>query len=214
MVRRQLKEHTRTFCTVLHARHFDFRQYSSENFREDLKIVRDQFGLDYPMVNLIKDHKEFVRILSLPNNRQRFAKYWFKSDKMKVWDMLGVIESFQCESFGLHKHLQRITFLLAKVGVVKLSQACTERVVKKIRVVEPRFAGFNQTKLANGKRDRCMQEVWLCDNSIAIHKLPLRDFEQEWRRTHLASIKKTNARKTTTLRFPTFLIKKFPVYYS
>ena len=94
MVRRQLKKHTRTFCTVLHARHFDFRQYSSENFREDLKIVRDQFGLDYPMVNLIKDHKEFVRILSLPNNRQRFAKYWFKSDKMKVWDMLGSLNHF------------------------------------------------------------------------------------------------------------------------
>ena len=160
------------------------------------------------MENLIKDHEEFARILSLPNNRQRFAKYWFRSDKMKVWDMLGVIESFQCESFGLHKNLQRFTFLLAKVGVVKLSQACTERVVKKIRVVEPRFAGFNETKLANGKRDRCMQEVWLCDNSIAIDKLPLRDFEEEWRRTHLPSIKKDERSKDYDVAISNFLDKE------
>ena len=43
---------------VLHARYFDFTQYNSENFREALKIVRDQFGLDYSMANLIKDHEE------------------------------------------------------------------------------------------------------------------------------------------------------------
>ena len=160
------------------------------------------------MANLINDHNEFVRILPLPNNRERFKSYWFKSDKTKVWEMLGVIESFQCESFGLHKNLQRFTFLLAKVAVVKLSQACTERVVKKIRVVEPRFAGFNETKLANGKRDRCMQEVWLCDNSIAIDKLPLREFEQEWRRTHLASIKKDKRSKDYDVAISNFLDKE------
>ena len=84
---------------VFDTRHFDFAKYNSEKLREDLKVIRDHFGLDYPMGKLIEDHKEFVRILSLPNNRQRFANNWFKSMEMKVWDMLGVIESFHCESF-------------------------------------------------------------------------------------------------------------------
>ena len=55
--------------------------------------------MKYPLAELIEDHKEFVRILSLENNRQRFVSYWFKSKKMQNWDMLGVIESFQCENF-------------------------------------------------------------------------------------------------------------------
>ena len=45
-------------------------------------------------------------------------------------------------------------------------------------------------KVADGKMDRCMQEVWLCDNSTAINKLPLEDFEKTWRRDHLGSLKK------------------------
>ena len=53
-----------------------------------------------------------------------------------------------------------------------------------------------------------MQEVWLCDNSIAIHKLPLRDFEQEWRRTHLASIKKDERSKDYDVAISNFLDKE------
>ena len=193
-----------------YAKYFDFvfAKYENVKFQEDLKVVRDQFGLQYPMTELIEDHKEFVRILSLDKNRQRFVSYWFKSKKMQNWDMLGVIESFQCKSFGLYQNLERFTFLLAKVGVVKLSQACTESVVKKIRVVEPRFAGFDETKLADGKRDRCMQEVWLCDNSIAINKLPLEDFEKTWRRDHLGSLKKDVRSKDYDVAITNFLDKE------
>ena len=84
---------------ALNAKYFDFVKYEGVKFQEDLKIVRDQFGMKYPLAELIEDHKEFVRILSLENNRQRFVSYWFKSKKMQNWDMLGVIESFQCENF-------------------------------------------------------------------------------------------------------------------
>ena len=91
---------------------------------------------------------------------------------------------------------------------MKLSQACTERVVKRIRVVKPRFAGFNETKLAKGKRDRCIQEVWLCDNAIAINKLPLGEFEQQWRRTHLPSVKKDERSKDYDVASSKFLDKE------
>ena len=61
-----------------------------------------------------------------------------------------------------------------------------------IRRVEPRFAGFDEVQLKEGKRDRAMQEVFICENSIALDKLPLKEFEQEWNRTHLSAWKKTH----------------------
>ena len=148
-----------------------------------MKVIRDQSGLQYPMTDLIEDHKEFVRILSLDKNHQRFVSYWFKSKKMQNWDMLGVVESFQCESFGLYKNLERFTFLFSE------GRRCEVVSGLHREVVEPRFAGFDETKLADGKRDRCMQDVWLCDNSIAINKKhPLEDFEKTWRRDDLGSL--------------------------
>ena len=68
------------------------------------------------------------------------------------------------------------------MGIHKLSQGCTERVVKLLREIEPRFAGYDETE--EGKRDRCLQEVFLCDNQIAIHKLPLYEYEKEWVKGH------------------------------
>ena len=70
------------------------------------------------------------------------------------------------------------------------SQSDTERELKILRVVEPRFSGFDETKLREGKRDRCMQEIFLRDNKIALAKLPLDDYEQETQKKHLHSAKK------------------------
>ena len=50
---------------------------------------------------------------------------------------------------------------------MKLGQSDTERAVKVVRRVEPRFAGFDEVQLKEGKRDRAMQEVFICENSIA-----------------------------------------------
>ena len=44
---------------------------------------------------------------------------------------------------------------------------------EEVRKIEARFAGFNETNLLAGKRDRCMQEVWLCENVVAMQKFPL-----------------------------------------
>ena len=91
----------------------------------------------------------------------------------------GVIESFQNAAFDLHKNFHDFTFLLSKVGMVKLSQGCTGRGVKILKIIEPWFAYFNEDKLRQGKRDRCMQELWICENSISLAKLPLEDYEKE-----------------------------------
>ena len=68
--------------------------------------------------------------------------------------------------------------------------------------------GFDETKLAKEKRDRCIQEVWLCENAIAINKLPLGIFEQEWRRTHLPSVKKYESSKDYDEAISNFLDKE------
>ena len=91
------------------------------------------------------------------------------------------------------------------MGLHKLSQSDTERVVKIVRDVEPRFSGFNETKLKEGKRDRCMQEVFLCDNKIALDKLPLDDYETEWRLKHLHIGKKDSRSRPDDIAISNFL---------
>ena len=48
-----------------------------------------------------------------------------------------MIERFQRESFGLHKGHEDWANLLSRVGLEKLSQADTERVVKLQCIIEP-----------------------------------------------------------------------------
>ena len=122
-----------------------------------------------------------------------------------MWDPLGVIESFQSEKFGLYKNFHEFTYLLSEVGLHKLSQSDTERVVKILRVVEPRFSGFDETKLQEGKRDRCMQEIFLRDNKIALAKLPLDDYEQEWRKKHLHCAKYDARSRTDSVSITNYL---------
>ena len=61
--------------------------------------------------------------------------------------------------------------LLERVGLLRLSQADTERVVKTIRKVEPRFASFNGVKESKGAGDR-VQQIFLYENKVA-HKVAL-----------------------------------------
>ena len=62
------------------------------------------------------------------------------------WDSMGVIESFMNPNFDLFKGMEDFCILLERVGLLRLSQADAERVVKTIRKVEPRFASFNEVK--------------------------------------------------------------------
>ena len=91
------------------------------------------------------------------------------------------------------------------VGLEKLSQADTERVVKLQRKIEPRFSSFDETKLEAGKRDRCMQEMFLCDNKIAMDKLPLNDYARAWKKI---VVKKDARARDDSVALTGFLKKK------
>ena len=91
---------------------------------------------------------------------------------------------------------------------MKLGQSDTERAVKVVRRVEPRFAGFDEVQLKEGKRDRAMQEVFICENSIAFDRLPLKKFEQEWNKTHLSAWKKDSRARPDDVSITNFLRKE------
>ena len=173
--------------TALNPNEIDFSEcsYSEDLYVSSLCTICSTLGLVYPKSKLLQDHKRFLNLLSVEANQLKFQSYWFRDYNKRLWDPLGVIESFQCEKFALYRSFHEFTYLLSEVGLHKLSQSDTERVVKTLRVVEPRFSGFDERKLQDGKRDRCMQEIFLRDNQIALDKLPLDDYEQEWRKKHL-----------------------------
>ena len=110
------------------------------------------------------------------------------------WDSMGVIESFMNPNFELFKGMEDFCILLERVGLLRLSQADTERVVKTIRKVEPRFASFNEVKESKGARDRAQQEIFLHGNKVALKKLPLDELFDAWSQSHLPSLKKNDAR--------------------
>ena len=78
--------------------------------------------------------------------------------------------------FDLYKGMEDFCILLERIGLLRLSQADTERVVKTIRKVEPRFASFNEVKESKGARDRAQQEIFLYENKVALEKLPVMNF--------------------------------------
>jgi len=80
--------------------------------------------------------------------------------------------------------------LLSKIGKIRFSQADTERVVKTIRKVEPRFSSFNEVKEQAGKHDRARQEIFLHENRLSLSSLPLEDFNENWLKSHRPSLKK------------------------
>ena len=107
--------------------------------------------------------------------------------------------------------MEDFCILLERVGLLRLSQADTERVVKTIRKVEPRFSGFDEVKESKGARDRAQQEIFLNENKVALESLPLEDLFDQWTKSHRPSLKKTNGKSisvetflkkdTTTLKF-------------
>ena len=101
-----------------------------------------------------------------------------------------MIETFLNPHLDLHVGMEDFCVLLERVGLLRFSQADTERVVKVIRRVEPRFASYTEVKEANGKRDRALQEIYLHENKVALEDLPLEMLNQKWLKHHLPSLKK------------------------
>lgn len=98
--------------------------------------------------------------------------------------------------------------LLERVGLILKTQADTERVVKTIREVEPRFACFNEINEAKGKRDRANQEIFLHENSVSLVNLPLEELNQVWLKKHQPSVKISSSGKKVCIQ--NFLDADFP----
>ena len=86
--------------------------------------------------------------------------------------------------------MEDFCFLLGRVGLLRYTQADTERVVKTVRKVEKRFNNFHEVKQAIGKRDRALQEIFIHENPIALRDLPLDNLHKKWMQTHKSSLKK------------------------
>ena len=99
----------------------------------------------------------------------------------------------------LHVGLEDFCVLLERVGLLRFNQADTERVVKVIRKVEPRFASYNEVKEDKGKRDRAQQEIFLHENKVALEDLPLERLNQKWLKYHLPSLKKKSDGKSKSI---------------
>ena len=97
--------------------------------------------------------------------------------------------------------MEDFCILLERVGLLRLSQADTERVVKTIRRVETRFAGFNEVKESKGARDRAQQEIFLYENKMAMEKLPLDELFDVWTQSHQPSLKKKDGKAKSVETF-------------
>ena len=97
-------------------------------------------------------------------------------------------------SSGLSDGIQDFLWVLEKVGVIRLSSNDTERVVKTIRKTETRFAGYDETKEQEGKRDRAQQEIFLRENRVGLYDLPLQEINELWLKSHLPSLKHKSTR--------------------
>ena len=81
-------------------------------------------------------------------------------------------------------------------GVAKTRAPVVKCVV--IRKTETRFAGYEEIKEQDGKRDRAMEEIFLRENRVPLRELPLEDFNQEWLKSHRPALKK-NSKKDVAI---------------
>ncbi len=162
-----------------------------QRYSDKLNLVIDRLGVQQYRASIVISHKMYRDLLDSALNQIKYADYWKTGGS---WDALGVIESFMNPNFELFKGMEDFCILLERVGLLRLSQADTERVVKTIRKVEPRFASFNEVKESKGARDRAQQEIFLHENKVALEKLPLDELFDAWSQSHLPSLKKNDAR--------------------
>ena len=62
---------------------------------------------------------------------------------------------------------------------------------------ETRFAGYDEVKETEGKRDVANEEIFLRENQVPLDDLPLKELNQEWLKTHLPTLKSKNNRDVT-----------------
>ena len=176
--------------------------YHSVQYDTQLTLITERLGLGNKLAVVLVSHESYYDLLSNPANQMKYNSYWMTRGS---WDPLGVIESFMNPQFDLYKNMEDFCCLLERVGLLRLSQADTERVVKTIRKVEPRFASFNEVKEQKGARDRAQQEIFLCENKVALQELPLDDLFDRWTQNHFPLLQKKEDAKAKSIE--TFLRK-------
>lgn len=187
---------------VIHPRLVLKEPYNLTRFSVDLESVCTRLDLMDLHASIVVGHKNYANILATHENDVAYTPLW----KTKgTWNPLGVIESFMNPSLPLHKGMEDFCVLLERVGLLRFTQADTERVVKTIRKVEKRFSNFNEVKEAAGKRDRALQEIFIHENHIALNELPLESLHNVWVQRHWTSLKKRSAAKAMSI--DTFLRK-------
>ena len=92
-------------------------------------------------------------------------------------------------SFQLATDIEVYVWVMAKIGRIRFNQSDTERVVKTVRKTETRFAGYDQVKESEGKRDRAKQEIFLRQNQVPLNDLPLEELNRKWLKSHLPALK-------------------------
>lgn len=117
----------------------------------------DRLDLQQYRASIVILHETYHDTLDSGLNQMKYADYWKTNGS---WDALGVIESYMNPNFDLFKELEDFCILLERVGLLRLSQADTERVFKTIRRVEPRFAGFNEVKQSKGAAWSCVVKLF------------------------------------------------------
>ena len=100
-------------------------------------------------------------------------------------------------SFGLATDIEDYVWVMGKIGLIRFTQSDTERVVKTVRKTETRFAGYDEVKESNGKRDRAKEEIFLRENQVPLNDLPLEELNQAWLKKHLPALKSQSNRDVT-----------------
>ena len=165
--------------------------YSSAFYQPHLIEICKSFQCENILAAVIVGHERFTEIIKDIDLQTKFADKWMNQNR---WNPLGIIETFMDPSSGLSDGIQDFVWVLEKVGVIRLSSNDTERVVKTIRKTETRFAGYDETKEENGKRDRAKQEIFLRENCVGLDDLPLQEINQLWLKSHLPSVKRKSSR--------------------
>ena len=92
-------------------------------------------------------------------------------------------------SFELAVDIEDYVWVMAKIGLIRFTQSDTERVVKTVRKTETRFAGYDEVKENEGKRNRPKEEIFLRENQDPLDDLPFEELNQERLKTHLPALK-------------------------
>ena len=94
----------------------------------------------------------------------------------------------------MERSFEDLCFIHSKIGLIQFTQSDTERVLKTIRKTETRFAGYDEIKEKDGKRDRAREEIFLRERQVPFKELPLDELNQRWLKSHRSALKKISQR--------------------